>query len=106
MDIQKAIEIIKTEAECVRRNDGKNCDRDCGKCDLLRDASEILEAYMVVISAAEKQIPMNHHAARINKEPVEIIDVVCPSCLGVTQSALFKFPTYCSNCGQALKWCD
>lgn len=57
MDIQKAIDIIKTEAECVRRNDGKNCDRDCGKCDLLRDASEILEAYMVVISAAEKQIP-------------------------------------------------
>lgn len=111
--------------DCARRNDGRNCDRDCGKCDLLRDASEILEAYQITISglkelqkyrqigtveecsaAMEKQTPINHHHTRINKEPVETRDTVCPSCLGVTRTALNEFPKYCSICGQALKWGD
>lgn len=84
---------MKTEAECVRRNDGENCDRDCGKCDLLRDAAEILEAYAVVIEAAEKQI---------QKNPVmKNEDLCCPSCGGILTNYF-----HCLRCGQSLKWGD
>ncbi len=50
MKIDRAIEIMKVERECVLRNDdGFNCDRDCSNCDLLMKTSDIIEAYDTVI---------------------------------------------------------
>lgn len=49
MDIQKAIQILQTEKECVGRNNGVNCDRQCDKCDLVLPSEDILQAYDVVI---------------------------------------------------------
>lgn len=52
-DIQKAIEVIQTEKACVSR---QQCDRDCGKCDLVMQADDILDAYAAAIAALrEKQ---------------------------------------------------
>lgn len=40
------IEILENEIQCIQRNDnGRQCDRDCAKCDLLLDTKEILRAY-------------------------------------------------------------
>ena len=51
-DIQKAIEIIQTEKACVSR---QQCGRDCGKCDLVMQANDILDAYAAAIDALQEK---------------------------------------------------
>ena len=41
----RAIELLGIERECVSRD----CDRDCGRCDLVQEKSELLEMYDEVI---------------------------------------------------------
>ena len=35
MGIEQIIEILNIEKECVKRNINKDCNRDCGSCDLV-----------------------------------------------------------------------
>lgn len=52
MDIEKAIELMKNEMTCVKRQDTPDCCRDecgCQGCDLVVETDEILEAYEKVI---------------------------------------------------------
>ena len=51
MDKTKALEIIKIEKQCIWRNIHRECDRRCLYCDLIREDSDILEAYDYVIAA-------------------------------------------------------
>lgn len=104
MEIKEAIEIMKTEAECVQRNDGKNCDRDCGKCDLLRDASEILEAYTVVISATEKQIAKTPDYEGDGYADGKLVydTWICPNC-GEHYEVGYHDYDYCPKCGQHIQ---
>ena len=55
MNIPTLVEILKVERECVRRNDGSNCDRNCAECDLLMDAQAVEEAYNMAIDELTKQ---------------------------------------------------
>lgn len=50
MGINQIIEILEIERECVKRNVEKDCDRDCGSCDLVLEDEEILTAYTLAIS--------------------------------------------------------
>ena len=95
---------MKTEAECVHRNDGKNCDRDCGKCDLLRDASEILEAYTVVIAAAEKQIAKTprYTGQEYDGEKMDYEWWSCPNCGTSYQIGIHTYD-FCHDCGQHIQ---
>ena len=54
MTREEAIEIIKTERECVERNTQNECDRDCINCDLLRADEEIFSAYDMAIEALQE----------------------------------------------------
>lgn len=54
MKEQEAIILMQNEITCINRAD--KCNRDCAKCDLLRDKDELLEAYNMAISALEKHI--------------------------------------------------
>lgn len=45
MTLSRAIELLGIERECVSRD----CDRDCGRCDLVQERSELLEMYDEVI---------------------------------------------------------
>lgn len=48
MNKERIIELLKNEAECVRRQDTPECHRDelgCQGCDLLVESEEILKAY-------------------------------------------------------------
>ncbi len=53
MTIDRAIEIIETEKECVERAGmsvpNKSCERDCWHCDLLMADAEIIQAYDFVL---------------------------------------------------------
>ena len=51
MTPQQAIEVLKTEIQCVRN---KNCDRsECKNCHLVMQEQDILEAYEMAIQALE-----------------------------------------------------
>lgn len=45
MKIDEAKRLLLIERECVKRNDGINCNRQCEKCDLVQDADKIIEMY-------------------------------------------------------------
>lgn len=54
-DHGRLMRVLKTERECVSRE----CDRDCGKCNLLLDRDEILTAYdeLILLFEAPTVIP-------------------------------------------------
>ena len=54
MTIQRIHDIMKNELRCVQRNELKECDRDCSKCDLLMDTDEIIQAYNDVLKILER----------------------------------------------------
>lgn len=56
----RLLKVLKTERECVSRD----CDRNCGKCDLSMEGSEILSAYdaLIAVLAAPAIIPADKEA--------------------------------------------
>lgn len=52
-DREKVIKGIQIERECVSRD----CDRDCGKCDLVQDRDWLLSMYDDAISLLKEQEP-------------------------------------------------
>ena len=61
MTIQRIHDIMKNELRCVQRNEFKECDRDCGKCDLLMDTDEIIKAYGEIIKITERMINLQQY---------------------------------------------
>lgn len=47
MDIDRAIELMEIEQQCVIRSD--SCGRDCAQCDLVQNDKELIQAYDKVI---------------------------------------------------------
>ena len=63
MTPERVLELLKIERECINRNNqpfGMNCNRECGKCDLLQDTDELLEMYDYLINL------MNRFTQKIN----------------------------------------
>ena len=52
MTINRAIELLKIEKECIRRN-ADGCDRNCADCDLVQEDRELLEMYGMLIEWLE-----------------------------------------------------
>lgn len=50
---EDVVDILLNEMECVQRASDDECDRDCIKCDLLRDTDKILQAYRMAIKDLE-----------------------------------------------------
>lgn len=53
-EIADVIKVLRTERECVSRNEHNECDRDCEHCDLVMDGQYILDAYDKAIEIVEK----------------------------------------------------
>ena len=49
MTINRQIELLKIERECVQRNHDGRCDRDCANCELVQTDTELMEMYDEVI---------------------------------------------------------
>ena len=105
MTRKEAIEIIKTERECVERNTQNECDRDCINCDLLRADEEIFSAYDMAIEALEKEIPIRP-IMRIEERGLNkgCIYPHCPIC--DTMPVPHPNVSYCDKCGQAIDWSE
>ena len=52
MDKKEVIRILQIERECISRN----CDRNCGYCDLVQEQETLLEAYNYAISILQNGI--------------------------------------------------
>ena len=125
MDIEKAIDIIEKweffygqraglelwqdKPTDVQNQDIAEFNRDMETLkQMISDMQELQEYRQIGTvdecrAAMEKQIPMESSLTKISEYALIMRYSSCPSCLGVTRSALDAFPKYCSNCGQALK---
>ena len=72
-DLGKVIKGLQIERECVSRD----CDRDCGKCDLVQDRDWLLSVY--------------DDAIELLKEQEAVARCKCGW-------------RYCPSCGMAVKW--
>lgn len=100
MTNQEAIEVVKTEKECVLRNI-QGCDRDCGKCDLVMEDKIIIEGYDMAIQALEKQIPKIPDLWGDGYSDGQFVcDMyTCPNC-GENYEIDYDHYEYCPKCGQ------
>ena len=109
MTQQEAREYMENEIRCVQRS--KFCDRDCGKCDLVKEDKPLIEAYGLAVLALEKQIPKKPVVEDIKDHEGTDIDAAfrCPKCNRVVcfyaENDIEKEYPYC-HCGQALDWSD
>lgn len=60
MKIDRVLELLKIERECVTRQSpcnekSKLCDRNCGECDIAQNDLELIEMYDFVIGMLEMQ---------------------------------------------------
>jgi len=51
MTKNEVIRILKIERECISRD----CDRNCGECDLVQEQETLLDAYNSAIALLENQ---------------------------------------------------
>ena len=97
-DLEEIMRGLQIERECVSRD----CDRDCGKCDLAQDKGWLLSVYDGALELLKEQ------------EAVECINnhgiLLCGRCKniigyddGYGRSYKGKF---CCECGRPVKWDD
>lgn len=46
-------DLMENELRCIQRAGTSSCDRDCGKCPLVREDTELIQAYGYVIKMLE-----------------------------------------------------
>ena len=55
MTIQRMLELLEIEHECMLRGSHDDCDRNCANCDLVQDDGELHEMYTDVIALLKEQ---------------------------------------------------
>ncbi len=55
MTIDRIIELLEIEKQCVLRNSIHECDRDCANCDLAQKDSDLLKMYTDVIDLLKER---------------------------------------------------
>lgn len=116
MKINRVLELLKAERECVTRQSpcnekSKLCDRNCGECDIAQNDLESIEMYDFVISMVEMK--SEEAIAPTIGEGAEGEEVIrCGAC-GTALYHLFpwvkinkarEFVQYCRHCGREVKW--
>lgn len=57
MTVERIIELLEIENECILRNASGECNRYCAECDLVQDDTELLEMYTEAIALLKAQEP-------------------------------------------------
>ena len=104
MTIQRMIELLQIEHECMLRGSHDDCDRNCADCELVQDDYDLHEMYTDVIALLKKQ------------EPKPVIkdmygNAYCPHCstVSIVEMGLCKLrigTRFCPYCGKKVKWDD
>lgn len=48
MTTERALQLLRIEQECIKRNSCEGCDRDCAACDLVQEDEELNDMYEYV----------------------------------------------------------
>ena len=97
---KNVIKGLQIERECVSRD----CDRDCGKCDLVQDRDWLLSVYDDAITLLKEQEPV--------ESMLDVDEWRCGNCshklehqVMLGDNALFHEQyNYCPDCGRKVKW--
>lgn len=57
MTIQRMVELLEIEHECMLRGAHDDCDRNCADCELVQDDGDLHEMYTNVIALLKEQEP-------------------------------------------------
>ena len=100
-DLKKAIKGLQIERECVSRD----CDRNCGICDLVQEKEWLLSVYDDAISLLKAQ-----EAVEPIRDAINVRRFRCGVC-GAYVGFIDSYPgdtkeqdNYCRNCGRPVKW--
>lgn len=92
-DREKVINGLQIERECVSRD----CDRDCGNCDLVQDRDWLLSVYDNALELLKEQEPVKP----VRFQPGTGNPMLkCGGCLEDLKSIY----NYCPWCGRKLNW--
>lgn len=96
IDIDRIIRVLETERECVSRD----CDRDCGKCDLVLDSDWIKSAYDDALFLLGRKGKWKQNML-IDKDTALFNCGYCLKCWEAPRNAdIYKMGFhYCPNCG-------
>jgi hypothetical protein len=104
MDRKNVIKGLQIERECVSRD----CDRDCGKCDLVQEREWLLSVYDDAIALLKKQEAVE--PIYIENSYTHLPVSYCPKCREPVDQYItgnpYRKTEYCHYCGQAVKWND
>lgn len=101
MTIERIIDLLKIEHECMLRGAHNDCDRNCADCDLVQDDAELHEMYMDAIAMLERQKavePMIKTAVI----PGKTWWYICGACNG----SIDENDAFCRHCGRRMRWND
>ena len=97
MTVERMIELLEIEKECVLRNASGECNRYCAGCDLLQDDTELHEMYTDAIALLKAQEPVE--PTWKNGYPL------CGECgFKLHWIIELKLNNCCPKCGKAVKW--
>ncbi len=71
MTIERMIELLNIEHECILRNINGNCDRDCDVCDLVQDDADLDEMYTGVIDILKTHEPRVMTSQDFDENPMK-----------------------------------
>ena len=69
MTVERIIELLNIEHQCILRNTNGNCDRNCGVCDLVQKDADLDEMYtdaIAILKAHEPRVMTLAEAAEKN----------------------------------------
>ena len=92
MTIQRMVDLLEIEHECMLRKSHNGCDWKCVDCDLVQDDGELHEMYSDVIELLKAQEPV---------EPSWRQGI--PFC-GKCGRQFGRGVKYCPDCGKPVKW--
>ena len=107
MTIQRMIELLKIEHECILRNSHGDCDRNCADCDLVQDDGDLHEMYTDVIALLKEQEPVEpymdydgHDVWRCGKCGATIFHIYHDG----SDENWKSYAKFCRQCGKPVKW--
>lgn len=108
-DLEKVIKGLQIERECVSRD----CDRDCGKCDLVQDRDWLLSVYDDALELLKEREAKTGHWVSVNDGDVVAIDddgfperaCFCSECKKylIASDEYAVYGRYCPFCGAKME---
>ena len=99
-NLDRIIELLEIEHECMLKGAHGDCDRDCANCDLVQDDWELHEMYTDVIWIM-KQLKPVAPAFQLGGYPTRVTSfMLCGEC----NQPIARSDTFCRACGRPIDW--